>query len=581
MLSGYTQGGSADPKYWMEQIDSGLKFRKKQAYEASWARWRQFYRGDYEPGVLPINLFYMMIRSMVPRLYFRNPSASVVPAEPGFETMAWARILERVDNRQIEEMGIKSEIKAMTQDAFMYGTACGKLGFGGQFTYDIKAGNTSGRPLMKQRLEYNDNIVENMPWFMRGHTRNLVVPSGTVRISDARWIAMIHQRHVEDVRADTRFAPIRKRVKPGTFQEVFPTSRAMHMELQKSQLVEFAEIYDKKTKQVIVLAPHVEYQSGAAILYQGPDTLLSRNVPIKTLVFNPDGDSFWGIPDSQIIEPFQLEINEIRTILMHARRQLNVKFLARRGAMLEEEVEKMQSEDARAVAFTEQDPRTAIQKIEGDYNTVLSLTNALTAILQDVRESVGFSRNQFGEYNSRSGDTTATEATIVNRASEIRLDERRDALADLLSEIIVDVNDIMFHHWTTEQVVQVLGPGGVPVWVRFQPTMLSRGKYTVKVDSDNGLPETRQIREQRAKEMYAILKDNPLIDPMKLTSYLLHEVHGTAFDDMMRFLPPLISSNEALSPAQFQQGIVQSIGNANDNQLSLAAMAAAGMQPAA
>lgn len=353
------------------------------------------------------------------------------------------------------------------------------------------------------------------------------------------------------------------------------------MELQKSQLVEFAEIYDKKTKQVIVLAPHVEYQSGAAILYQGPDTLLSRNVPIKTLVFNPDGDSFWGIPDSQIIEPFQLEINEIRTILMHARRQLNVKFLARRGAMLEEEVEKMQSEDARAVAFTEQDPRTAIQKIEGDYNTVLSLTNALTAILQDVRESVGFSRNQFGEYNSRSGDTTATEATIVNRASEIRLDERRDALADLLSEIIVDVNDIMFHHWTTEQVVQVLGPGGVPVWVRFQPTMLSRGKYTVKVDSDNGLPETRQIREQRAKEMYAILKDNPLIDPLKLTSYLLHEVHGTAFDDMMRFLPPLISSGEALSPAQFQQGIVQSIGNANDNQLSLAAMAAAGMQPAA
>src|SRR5690606_29524588 len=158
-------------------------------------------------------------------------------------------------------------------------------------------------------------------------------------------------------------------------------------------------------------------------------------------VFNPDGDSFWGIPDSQIIEPFQLEINEIRTILMHARRQLNVKFLARRGAMLEEEVEKMQSEDARAVAFTEQDPRTAIQKIEGDYNTVLSLTNALTAILQDVRESVGFSRNQFGEYNSRSGDTTATEATIVNRASEIRLDERRDALADLLSEIIVDIND--------------------------------------------------------------------------------------------------------------------------------------------
>lgn len=579
MLSGYNQAGSADPKWWREQIEAGLRYRKRCAFEMSWGRWRQFYRGEYDPGVLPVNLFYSMLRSMVPRLYFRNPSASVVPAQPGLETMAWARILERVDNRMIDQMDVKQQMKMIAQDTFMWGTGCGKLGFGGQYTYDIKAGNTSGRPLLKERLEYNDGIEANMPWFMRVHTGALVLPAGCVDENSARWIAVLHKRDVEDIKNDTRFTNARKVCKPGSFIQQYPGSRQQHIDMSADKTVEFAEIYDKKTGQVIVLAPHTDYERHGSILYQGDDNLISYTHPIRTLTFNPDPDSFWGIPDSQILEPFQREINEVRTILMYARRQLITKLMARRGAISEEEVDRMLSEDLRAVIFTEVDPRIAVHKLEGDYQTVLSLSAAIQDIMKDVRDTIGFSRNQLGEFNSRSGDTTATEAHIVKQASEIRVDERRDGMADMLGSIILGTNDIMFHHWTSDQVVQVLGPGGVPVWVQFQPTMLSRGRYAITIDPDNGLPETRQLREQRAKEMYTILKENPLIDPMKLTQYLLHEVHGTAFDDMMRFLPQLgEQQQEAMTPQQFSQSIADSIGAANENQLSLAAMGAAGLQ---
>ncbi|KKK78838.1 hypothetical protein LCGC14_2839500, partial [marine sediment metagenome] len=63
------------------------------------------------------------------------------------------------------------------------------------------------------------------------------------------------------------------------------------------------------------------------------------------------------------------------------------------------------------------------------------------------------------------------------------------------------------------------------------------GKYLVNVDPDSSLPQTRALRERKAIEMYSILRSNPLIDPVALTQYLLHELHGVQFDNLMRALP--------------------------------------------
>jgi len=213
----------------------------------------------------------------------------------------------------------------------------------------------------------------------------------------------------------------------------------------------------------------------------------------------------------------------------------------------------MISEDVAAVVMMAGDPRTDIHAMQVS-NIPQDLILAGREIMQDVRETIGFSRNQFGEYNSRSGDTTATEAQIVRMASEIRVDERRDIVADSIVGFVQDMHSIIFNHWTTDQVMEVVGPGGVPVWIRFrgQDFLRGGGRYTVKVDPDSSVPDTKQVREQRAVGLYNILKTNPLIDPMKLTQYLLHELHGTQFDDMMRMLPPPAEAPQGpMSPAQF------------------------------
>ena len=71
----------------------------------------------------------------------------------------------------------------------------------------------------------------------------------------------------------------------------------------------------------------------------------SSGVPVFELVFNYDDECFWGIPDSLIIEPQQLEINEIRTQIMKHRRQTLVKLLYQQGNIEPQDLQKMVSQD--------------------------------------------------------------------------------------------------------------------------------------------------------------------------------------------------------------------------------------------
>ncbi len=189
---------------------------------------------------------------------------------------------------------------------------------------------------------------------------------------------------------------------------------------------------------------------------------------------------------------------------------------------------------------------------------------AAQAIVQDVRETVGFSRNQFGEFNSQSGDTTATEANIVRQASEIRVDERRDMVADMLVEVMETVHQIIFKFWTEETVVDVVGPGGAPIWVRLAPSLLKEGRYNIKVDPDSSVPETRALREAKAVQLYQLLRTNPLIDPVQLTQYLLHELHGVQFDDMMRVLPAVQGGQQEVGMEGLAGLIGQSVNQLNN-----------------
>jgi hypothetical protein len=244
---------------------------------------------------------------------------------------------------------------------------------------------------------------------------------------------------------------------------------------------------------------------------------------------------------------------------MYHRRLSIVRILAQTNSISKEEAMKLIGPDVVPIVWVD-GPIDQAVKVMQSSTVPNELYRSEAAVRDDVRETLGFSRNEFGEFQGGRESPTATEAQIVKAASEIRVDERRDMVADILVSLTHDINTIIFKHWTEEQVVDVVGPGGVPIWVAFKPAMLRRGKYEISVDPDQSIPMTKELKERKAMMVYEAFKLNPLIDPVKLTAYLLHNMHGVAFDDMMRGLPEGagLSQEQPLGISQFGQ-LVQNV----------------------
>ena len=544
-MQGYLNN-TPDIGWWREQITAGISFRKHMTHEARWPAWRQYYRGNWRAGIMPKPLFFTMIRTVVPRIYFRNPSVSVIATKPGALNMAGAQVLERIDNKIIRSMRFKKQMKRIVQHAFMFGTGVGKLGFGAQYSPTPIEGGTEIPTKGIVANEFGAGIKGNMPWFRAVHPGDFIVPSELEVAEDARWMAHWVRRPVADVRDDPRLKHTADITSSsagvGNWGSPIPGI------MRPTPMVDLVEVRDRQTGKVFIFAPYLS--GNKALLFQDDDMQGDWGPPYYPVQFNEDDQYFWGVPDSMHLEPFQLELNETNTQIRLHRVMSLIKFVYTDNGISETELERMLSGEITAVKIAD---LNAVKWIEsGGIPKDLFLAKDQT--MADVREAIGFSRNQFGEYKPGSGDTTATEAQIVKMASEIRVDERRDMMADLMTHAVEDIHKVIFNHWNEEQVLEIAGPMGVPIWVKFRGEMLRSGAYEVKVDPDTSVPETKALREQKAIQIYGLFRTNPLIDPIKLTQYLLHEVHGVQFDDMLRlpnFGDAAGTSENPLSLGQF------------------------------
>lgn len=529
--TGYNKG-KPDTAWWMNQVRQGIEFRKKYAKEAEWDRWRRYYRGEFPPGQLPVNLFFRMLRSVIPQIYFRNPSLSVISTKSGVEQQVFAKLIERTDNKLLKTMNVKSAMKGAVHNAWMFGTGSVKLGYGAQYTPSPEVFDTAGpeeyQYKMNRKVEYNSQVTPNMPWLMNVPTGSLIVPKGLSNYEDTPWVATWIRRPLDDVQNDPRLRNVAGLT--GSSSKGLPGMMASNMKSENPDEIDLVEIRDMRTKTVMILAPYATDK----VLYIGEDELQNNNRPnIYPISFNPDDEVFWGVPDSVILEPQQLELNEIRTLMMKHRRISICKLMYMKGAIEPGELEKLLNGDVLS-AIRVQTNLSDIDTIDLGHIPE-SLFAADQQLQGDVRDSMGFSRNQAGSYQSDKSHNapTASEARIVQAAAGIRIDERRDILADVLVNIFEDTNELIFNKWQDEQIVQVMGPEDIPYWVAFKPAMLKAAKYTINIEPDSTEPETKDMRMQKAIQLYPLLKDNPLIDPSLLTGNLLRSFHGNEFDNMM------------------------------------------------
>lgn len=530
MTEGYIRD-KADASWWLQNIRQGIEHRNKVAMQQNWAEWRNFYRNNFSFGTHPHNVFFKMIRSMVPRIYFRNPSVSITPRKGQQGAIDYAilsQLLERLDNTLLDRIRLKHSMKRAIQDGIMFGTGVLKLGYGGEFTPTPPPVGSTEAPTSERgyRYEYHDFIQPDMPWVLRCRTQNFVTPAGCEDWPSARWCAMITRRHVDDVRDDPRLKNV------ADIKEGVTTIPGMSGQMPMSGMVDLYEIRDKKTKRVIVIAP---YSNTSKILLEEDDDLqMNGRLPYFPIIFNADDEWMWGLPDAHVMRAHQLERNQIATMIRAHRRISIVKMLMKRGALSPDNMAKLNSDEVNAVVELDEDRNISDVKTMEAADIPAGLLKAAALEDQAVQEILGLGVNQFGEYAPGSSDRSATEANIVNQSAMIRTDERRDVCADVIVELVEQMNHLILNRWSDqEQIVDILGPEGAQLWVSFKPIELRSLDYDVKVDPDSSTPETREYRQQKAAMLFKTFYQDPMIDQIKLHKHVLGEVGGPALVDLL------------------------------------------------
>jgi hypothetical protein len=304
------------------------------------------------------------------------------------------------------------------------------------------------------------------------------------------------------------------------------------------------EIRDFKSGRLIVLCEE-------KVLLNIKDELQLDGLPWEFLVFNEDPEHFWPLSDVKMFAPQQKEINEIRSHAQRQRKMALLKFFFLKGALKPEDLEKFLSGDMNDIgAGIEVNGDSIAQAVEAftpSTNNDL-LIRELLQTANDMRDVIGFSQNQLGEFAPQH-NKTATETNIVNQSANIRSDERRDVVIDVFSNIIRKWNQYIFKYWSTPRVVEIVGADGFQYWVQYTGEQL-RGEYNLLVYPESGMPVTRELRQNVAKIMYDTFNQDPMIDQVGLRRMVLQQTDmiDPGWQQLLRPMPGMMPMGPGMAP---------------------------------
>ena len=518
-LEGLTAGAdeATQVAIWTRQILLGLEWRYRTSghQDVRWYRYRQYYRGDWETdlasdafveGLLdniteytPANRVFSFIRSLLPAIYFRNPGMYVT------DDTVDKDIVQRVINYLIKELKIKRELKKVILDCLIIGIGAVQLGF----ERDVFDGNLANNP-DDERINYSDRIKRGLPWVKRIDPMLLVYPWGTIEAEDARWVATETWRQIEDVKDDKNLVNTRQ-LKATRTERVHPrTSRnTVLADKERNSWIRLWEIRDKKTNELLIIS------HGKRFHFKDKDPLMIENPPIRTLVFDWDPETNWGVAPVRIMEPQQLELNDQKTHASRMRRTILKKLLVDPDAVLNDST-LTELNDASDVntAIQVKDPQKNVMEL----STTMSpdLSNEQVNTDNDIRFAVGFSRNQAGDVST--GRRTLGEIAIADRNAQLRNDERRDSSADFFEDVMVNLLQIGKAFMSTEMVQLISGRA----WTTMEPT-LSAYDLALDVVPEEAIQESHITKRETAQKFYELTAGDPVINPVTRATALVEE----------------------------------------------------------
>lgn len=531
---------------WLEQIKSGLEYRRQYGKEDQWARLEAMYANLVGSGAdIGPNVIFGMAESVTASLDVYNPRITISPSMCDPRSVDNYVLVQAIDDWLVSELDFAEVVQDVTLHAFLWGRGIVKIGYDSEWGFDsaFDLGSVQ-QPLgitltqfakkTGKRLEHGP-ASPGMPWIAPVMPHDFVVPWGVRSLDQTPWAAHRVIRHVDLLRDDPKYEKVKNLQPTHSMKDVvesYLTPRKVQNSNQvsrvwtpnvasdasrKAEFIELYEVHDYMSGRVLVISETDTHRNDI-------DRLQVEGVPFCSLTLAKHPRTFWTTPSADYLRFHQAEQSDIALQAAKQRRLNVLKFLVRKGCIEPGELEKVLSPDIGAVAFTN-------TNADHQRDITLAPTGSNAELWQEAefsrrnaRETAGLSRNQMGEYDG-SSRRTATETASVQQGASMRTNVKQASVGRLYTDVTRKVNQTIFTFWKTPRTVQLSAEN----WPRFTGEDI-RAEYSYNTTFGFARPMDANARRQEAFQIYMLGVNDPYMDQVELRKYLARVYHDVEFN---------------------------------------------------
>ena len=572
-------------KFCQSEVARSKRWRDQDSFDDDWRRWIDLYRGrQYEGGDsatdrLIVNIVFATVNVLLPAVSVNNPKFSVNARNP--KSQAQAMLTEEILNYLWRTHKYQADFRLSVLDFITIGHGWLKVGYKwvkepeekeaeeiGDTESDAYDEGIDDREAKDGNVESELSVEDDRPFLERISPFDIFVDPDARHPKEARWIAQRTWRPLADVQVDSRYsATARKQVSSKTWSRWASGDSdgdARSGDSQPSQGLAYAEViefYDVKRKKVSTfsMSNGDEGKSDGFLIKpkkmpyaSGQPFIMLRNFEVP--------DHFYPIGDIEQIESLQLELNETRNQMMNHRKRYARKWLYEKDAFDRDGIAALESDvdNAMIPVLSDGDPGKVISAVPAVI-TPPEFYNQSDLISTDMDRVSGVSDYQRGAQTAIK--RTATEAAMIQDASNARAQDRLTKIEDALSQVGERIIMLMQQFLTGEHVARVISIPGA-AWLEYDKDYI-KGQFDFSVQAGSTEPMNETFRRQSSMQLVDAsmpFLENGTADPVALyrkvlsgfgitdpTEYINQQV-GQPGGDPAGSAPPPQGQQPALPP---------------------------------
>lgn len=565
-----SDGEGMTPKKMCLRVEKAAKARKDAHYDETWSKLIKLYSNQYDypelagyEDVIAPNMVFSTVNVIVPSIAINYPKITVTARRP--EHMDAAAVVEGVSNYYWRHFDVHDEFRDVVKDFVIIGHGWVKVTWAFSEKEVEMSQDEWKQAVMDALMESRQaadqakaagldiagpsddeivgslgstriEVVEDHPAVERVSPFDVFVDPTATRLKDARWIAQRSYVPLEVARKNDQWdAKARQNLKAvAVKREEVDVLRDGESRPEDADHCVVWEYYDLVTEEMCIFSEGCEYwlvkPDASPFAFVHPFVMVSNySVPEK----------FYPIGDVETVAPLQQELALTRTQMINDRKRGRRMYLARPDEIGDEGMNAIYGSDDNAIIEVESDrPFSDLFAQVTTSSLPPEWYNQSAMILEDINLVSGVNEYQRG--NAAEIRRTATEASMIQDASNARSADKLSVIERAIGEVAQRVVQLAQQFLTSEQVAKINGPDGAVEWVPYDREAI-KGEFDFEVEAGSTQPQNETQRRQSALQLMDTMGpfiDMGVINPMALADHVLKNGFGVKNTEMFLQAPP-------------------------------------------